>query len=433
MASAQGQIVTIEEFINSVGTTKAAAEPLSEPGSIGGPTSHPVKNVDDRLEKAKEGERSKENAKDVKEDQGPPSVENAPEAKAASAKAAATILGGIGKKAEGTVSQSGSAEGDQLQIGTKKAPTGEDAKSETSSAKAGKNDPGSTHPARTDNTELDGHKYAFDSSSTLEHLAGIVKSSSDNLLGIINGLDVAPPAGAQAPPAGQPKTAAAPAGQADPQLAYLVGDELAGIINGTMDKTAADQMVRTELARIAKLASDKADCYIHFATGYRKAAESGGGGTPAGGSPMPGGSGGDPSGAMSSLGGGGDPSGGAAPPGGAEGAAGGGDGGMQEIMQLIEQLKASGMSDQEIEQLLTQAEGGAGGAPPGGAPPGGAPPAGPMGGGAPPSPGTGGASGGAGPGGGMEVSSSAKNLTQAEKQSLAREFLTEVISRSRKK
>src|SRR5437868_4250811 len=75
---------TIDAFIKAVGeVTKTAADPLSEPGSIGGPTEHPVKSVDDRLEKAKEGERSAENTKDVKADQGPASVDSGGEAKAA--------------------------------------------------------------------------------------------------------------------------------------------------------------------------------------------------------------------------------------------------------------------------------------------------------------------------------------------------------------
>ena len=78
--SAQSSMSTIDAFIQEVGAAeKQAAEALSEPGSIGGETSHPVKNVDDRLEKAKEGERSAENTADVKADQGKPSVENAKE------------------------------------------------------------------------------------------------------------------------------------------------------------------------------------------------------------------------------------------------------------------------------------------------------------------------------------------------------------------
>src|SRR5215471_8663076 len=88
-SSAQHSMQTIEAFIARVGQLKQAdgSEPESEPGSIGGETEHPVKNVDDRLQDAPEGERSKENTRDVKEDQGQPSVENAAEASPKSAAA----------------------------------------------------------------------------------------------------------------------------------------------------------------------------------------------------------------------------------------------------------------------------------------------------------------------------------------------------------
>ena len=100
--SAQQSMATIDQFLQKVGSVKVAEDPLSEPGSIGGETSHPVKKVDDRLQTATEGARSSENSKDVKEDQGAPSVENAPEAKAASARNAANRLAkGQQKRAEG--------------------------------------------------------------------------------------------------------------------------------------------------------------------------------------------------------------------------------------------------------------------------------------------------------------------------------------------
>src|SRR4051812_11823879 len=95
--SAKASIAMIDDYISEVGPEKTASEPLSEPGSIGEATEHPVKNVDDRLEKAKEGDRSAENSKDVKEDQGPPSVENAGTAKAASVFSTANNLARGGK------------------------------------------------------------------------------------------------------------------------------------------------------------------------------------------------------------------------------------------------------------------------------------------------------------------------------------------------
>src|ERR1039458_3985125 len=80
--SALKSLATIEAFLAE--TTKEA-EAYTEPGSQGGPTSHPSKNVDDRTQVAREGARAKENERDNKDDIGPPAVDNAAELGAKSA------------------------------------------------------------------------------------------------------------------------------------------------------------------------------------------------------------------------------------------------------------------------------------------------------------------------------------------------------------
>ena len=142
-ATKQASVVqTVESFLRQVDAqTKTAATPRSEPGDYEGATSHPVKNVDDRLEAAPEGFRSSENTKDVKEQEGAIGVDSASE----------SINKGQDEQ--------------NINIGTHQSATGEDSKVETGSAKPGKEDGGTrngktSHPARTDNDSLDGSKYS---------------------------------------------------------------------------------------------------------------------------------------------------------------------------------------------------------------------------------------------------------------------------------
>lgn len=449
--SAQSAMATIGDFINAVGMTKAADSPLSEPGSVGGPTSHPVKSVDDRLEKAKEGERSAENSKDVKEDQGPPSIENAGEAKAASVFDVANRLAkGRSKKADGTVvSQGGSAADDHLQLGTNVQATGDDPSNETGSVKATKDDKkegglgGTSHPASTENSALDGHKYAFDATTPLVKLAEMAAEAGNQVcaeLALI-GHDQGLPALAKTAAAQSNGRVATPPKRSavSPELAKQAGWELASLLSGDMDKQAADRMVHTALTGTIKEASDDADRFLQYAAAWandrRKTAgeepppppEEGGGGMPP---PGGGGGGEDPSAMLAALGGGGGgpPGAGGPPPGGemppgAGGPPGGemppGEGGGGEdpvgiVLAIMEQL---GVTPEELQ----------GAAPPGGAPGGEPPmPGGPPGGGMPPPPGAGG--GGMPP---MEVQASAK--AAANKQASTREVLAEILNRGRRK
>lgn len=461
--SALASMATIDDFVNTVGTVKAASEkaadaPKSEPGSIGGETSHPVKSVDDRLKEVPEGERSKENTKDVKDAVGAPSVENAAEASTKNAAAQIfKVAGNFAKKAEGAVSTPGSAADDHISTTTKVAPTGEDPSSETSSAKAGKEDKkqgnmgGTSHPASTENSSLDGHKYAAD--TPLEKLAADMRTSGNNLLAALH--TVYQSAGAVAPTQTKTAAAAAPAATQpalDPRLAYMAGNELAGLIGGTLDKRAADQMVQDTLAAVIKQAADDADMFTAYARDFIKRAEGeegaetdpsagGGGGEEAaasGGGGAPGGGGGEEA-MMAALGGGagGDPmGGGGGAPGGAPGGdpMGGGGGGDAEAQQLAQILEQLGVTPEELEAALAAQMGGGGA--PGGDPMGGA------GGGAPPGgdpmAAMGGAGGGAPPPGGMETQANAGGRKQnasfaglGVKQAEVANVIREIVTRSR--
>lgn len=116
--------------------TKQADNPVpADPGGYQGSSTHPSAHIDNRGQASSEGSRSSENESDVKEDQGKPGVNSAPDAKP------------------------GQANDVNLNIGTQQSATGEDPSVEDD-YKGGKDDPGSSHPARTDNSSLDGHKYA---------------------------------------------------------------------------------------------------------------------------------------------------------------------------------------------------------------------------------------------------------------------------------
>lgn len=372
-SNAMAAMTTIERFIQQVGAQEKRAEANTEAGSIGGETSHPVKDVDDRTDKAKEGFRSAENAADVKADQGKPSVESTPEATSEGEK-----KGSEGKSTSGDAQSPGSAPEDQLQIGTNKQPTGEDSSVETSSAKGGKEDPGSSHPARTDNDELDGHKYAADqlNNMPMEKLAQLVANIGDNLCAVVANMEPSKQASAT------PATPATPAPSGDKQaedasLAQQAGWELAGLLTNDFDKQAADAMVQQTLEEIIKTAADDAVRVATFLEYYsaQKQANEGAmmdpaamdpammGGAPEGGGPEGGGE--DMLAALGGAGG--------LPPEEAGGDPGmGGDDQVAKLLQVLEQL---GITPEELEAAMAQEAGGpppdmaaAGGPPPGGPP-----------------------------------------------------------------
>jgi hypothetical protein len=214
------------------------------------------------------------------------------------------------------------------------------------------------------------------------------------------------------------KTAQAspPARQAvDPQVAFLAGNELAGLLAGNFDKAAADRLVTETLGEIIKTASDDADAYIAYAQHWFKTAEPTMPEDPAA-AAMPPGGGGMPGGmAEGGMGGGGD--GGASmlsALGGGEGAGDGdgdehGSGGGMDVAQLMQILEAAGVTPEQLQKAMAEQSMGDGGAGGGATPP-------PAGGGMPPE-------------GGMEVQAAAKHATKSAEMTA---YLQELIKRSRK-
>ena len=268
--SAIQSMKSIDRFLREVAVTeKRAAEAHTEPGSVGGSTTHPVKDVDDSTEEATEGSRSAENTADIKADQGKPSVDSTPE-NVANKKAV------DGKSEGGSINPPGTASQDQLQIGTKKEPTGEDPAVETSSAKAEKEDStggrlgNTTHPARTNNGELDGYKYA---EMPIDQLAKVAADLGNNLLAALaNGYSkpatVKKGLYAKAPDADEEDEEDEDGGKMATDLAGQAGWELAGLLNGSFDKKAADSMVQHTLEEIIKTASDDAEKVADFLANF---------------------------------------------------------------------------------------------------------------------------------------------------------------------
>jgi len=399
----KNQIDSIDRFLKAVGYSEKNAAANTEAGSIGGETTHPVKDVDDSTEDASEGARSAENTADVKADQGPASVENAK--KAAARKRASA------NKWAAEKDPTGSAADDQMQIGTNKQPTGEDPSVETSSVKAEKDDVDTSHPASTDNSELDGNKYASMSTAALHKLSNDLgnrvlvsltknaefhdddedarKSDSDS--GSNSESDMMEEKGAV-------------------DLAGQAGWELAGLLSGQFDKRAADSLVYSTLTEIIKTANDDADKTAAYLQSYQnelyKQAE--------GEEMMPPEM--DPSAGMPPAGGGDEAA--------MAGAMGGGEApegeGGDDVEQLAAVLDHLGISAEELEAAMA-GHGSESGIPEEG---GGAPPE--MGGGAPPE------TAGAAPD--MEVEASYKQA--AAKKGAAnknvRDYIQEVLERSRR-
>ena len=445
--SAVQSMRSIDRFLQEVAATeKRAAEANTEPGSIGGATSHPVKDVDDSTEDASEGSRSAENTADVKSDQGTASVDSTPEnvadKKASAKRAAARKYAVDGKSEDGSINPPGTASADQLQIGTKKEPTGQDPAVETSSAKAEKEDAtggelGNTdHPARTNNGELDGYKYA---EMPLDRLAKVASDMGNNLLAQLANLQK------QAELVGDQKKLdvngngklegsdfAALRNGSDAKdkdddddddekeaadLAGQAGWELAGLLSGNFDKRAADSLVQSTLEEIIKTASDDAEKVAAFLVNYeQELAKKASGEMPADIDPaaLMGGEPGAEPGAGPDMGGA-DMAGAMA--GGDPGAEGGGGDDVAQLAALLEQL---GISPEELEAAM--AASGGEGDPGAGAPPMGGPPAG----GPPPET--------AEEAPGMEVEASVKRAAakKGAADKLVRDYVQEVLARSRR-
>lgn len=156
-------LAALNDMTNSISLEKQAMQKTAgptpaDPGGYAGPSSHPTTKIDNNAQKAKEGERSAENTKDVKKAEGASSVENA-------------------TAPSPTETQQ---DGVQYNIGTKQSLTGEDPSVEDD-YKGSKDDPGTSHPASADDgVKFGSFKEAADHATQLAHeiLADIVTSTA---------------------------------------------------------------------------------------------------------------------------------------------------------------------------------------------------------------------------------------------------------------
>jgi hypothetical protein len=354
---------SLRQFFDEIDGEKQAAAPMSEPGSIGGETTHPSKNVDDHLIKLQEGARFKENTSDVKDDVGAASVENAGDPK-------------------GQMQY-------ETQVGVKHSPTGEDPSVEDD-FKGTKEDPGTTSVMKAD----DGEKYG---EWDFKKLAAAIGNLGNEIMADLGaGKVVEKRGGAQARPDEKTQKAAAqatptagaaalmPPAEADEETkaAAAAGYKLAAVLG--LDEGGADAQVQAMVETVIKEAQAQADGVAQFIDAYYQtvkqaddpAATEGEG--PGAGAMPPGGPG-DPMAGGDPAAGGGDPMAGGAPGGP------GGPGG-QDPMEILAQLPP-----EVLQQLVAAIQQGglgggdpaAGGMPPGaggGMPPGGGPPPGAGGG-----------------------------------------------------
>ena len=346
---------SLRSFFDEIDNEKQAAA-KSEPGSIGGETSWPGKNVDDGLINVQEGTRYSENTKDVKDAVGAPSVESAGDPK-------------------GQMQY-------ELQVGVKHAPTGEDPSAEND-FKGTKEDPGTTSVMKAD----DGEKYGEWNFKKLaseigrlgnELMADLGQGRLGEKRAVAGGNTVH--SRGQTQPVQHPQHASAAPPAADypdeeTKQAAMAGYKLAAALG--LDDGGADAQVSGMVETIIKEAQFQADKVAEylggFASAVKQAADPAMGGAPPGaGDPM-GGGGGPP-------GGDGDMDDAGGPPGGPGGPPGGG----QDPMEILAQLPPEVL--QQLVAAIQQGglgDGGGAGPGPGGPPPdaGGGPPAGPPGGG----------------------------------------------------
>jgi len=165
-------LATIDEFLNKVSHVKKAA-------SRKGETTHPSKDVPDNTHRVQLGERFEEHKEDVEEHLGD-EAHTTSNTEIADAKVAAVrrILREYKKLADSLVRD---AEEVATDGGMKVTPTGEDPEHETESTKDTKDDPGTEHPANTENEDLNGGKYASYKDLPVEKLASLYKELADKI------------------------------------------------------------------------------------------------------------------------------------------------------------------------------------------------------------------------------------------------------------
>jgi hypothetical protein len=224
----------------SQSSVKAAAEkkagPVpSDPGGYQGASSHPSVNVANDVQDAPEGERAREYEADIKKQQGALSVDNAPE-----------------------MSQEGRQDDVQLNIGTNAKATGEDPAAEKD-YKGDKDDPGTSHPAKTN----DGEKY---SSVTFKQAREACSNLGNDILANLINFGTANLKQAEMPPA------LAKALHEKKESPSKEKAEHKGELKGDQHKLDVDDDGKIEGSDLAKLRNDKAAAY---SAGYELAAAMG--------------------------------------------------------------------------------------------------------------------------------------------------------------
>jgi len=217
-----------------VASKKTAANVLTKRAIEGvGQSDHPSDDVDDKLHEAPEGERFRENSEDVKKDI-PANVDEAPE--------------GV------------NADQDKVMpnIGTQQAATGEHDEVETGSAKGSKEDPGTDHPA---NTEDIGEKY---SSMKLRELLKMAADKTNKLLA-----HIAAGHFSDVPELHQQVKAAEATGvPAKRAVEQIVQQAVQQNQEGMITKEAADEAAATFIAQTIRDAEFDADLVGPFAVTY---------------------------------------------------------------------------------------------------------------------------------------------------------------------
>lgn len=229
---------TIESLLQAVETEKVAN---SEAGGYEGESSHPVANADDGTHTAVEGTRSSENSEDVKADVPGQSIDEASDGP-----------------------DDGGQDSVTVDVGIKAKATGEDPANETAGVDAGKDDPGSDHPARTDNDAIDGEKY----SSAVEELAALAKQAEEIGSEICSMIAVKSSESEDTDTGSDEPVAEVSDEQEEAKEAAQAGYDLAGVFDGydvsDEDKYAADAVVVDTIGEVVSLAQARAEKAAEF-------------------------------------------------------------------------------------------------------------------------------------------------------------------------
>jgi hypothetical protein len=348
----------ISQSATKTAAEKSAGPVPADPGGYQGASSHPSADMDNDVQKATTGARAAEYETDLKKQQGPVGVDSTPE-----------------------MSQDGRQNDVQLNIGTHASAVGEDPAVEHD-YKGDKDDPGTAHPAKTN----DGEKYssvsfkaARDNCSRLGNdiLASLINASEGKTAGempaFLKKKKTEPEAGKlkgdqhklDTDNDGKIEGSDLAALRGGKEASFKAGYELAAALG--LNKEAAEASVREVCAGALRDADEMADLFIGFVSGKQAgadpteeaaegedhsapdAAASGASDAPAGGDA--------PAGLEAMMGGEGAPEAGLD----AGGEGGGGDeAAVQELAMALEEL---GIPPEALIQALSQGGGEAGGAP----------------------------------------------------------------------